>query len=609
MRSYGAVTAVAKEVLQKITAIRHALAKRLGKQRFDLWFGAEHTLSLKNGTVRIGLPNLLFQKWVMQQFREDIVAACAEVLGFSPVVEFLPGPTEEWTCQSNGGFSTQGDEKNGEGSPISESLSPQQPPVSPPSSPAKPLGHVASRKSLMAHEDPAPGDAEAASSDSSSEFLVEPKDSLTEPADPAGVDNPLGTQGLRESLRGNALVETCFEVRPETVHEETLFPELVRTQPPSSPRRRRKKDLESFSSLGGALTRSPAPSRENDRRKVLTFADFAVGPCNQLAFATAAEVARHPGQLSPLFLSGPTSVGKTHLLQAITEEARRWHPQLWVVYLSADDFVTAYVGALRNGGLPSWRSKFRHVDLLAVDDIQVLIGKRWVQRELLLTIDALLRDGKQVVLACDRPPEELSDFGEDLLARIKSGLSCTLDWPDCQTRRMVVDRLCQRLSFPMAEEVRDFVAFHIAGHARDLLGAIRRLQAAAITCGSLPDRATAEKVLEDLVRVRHRPVRLKDICEAVCDVFGIEAEKLVGPSRSQPVVQPRLVAMWLARKLTRSGLSEISRFFGRKSHSAVLAAHRTVERWLAEDRTLRVGDRHLSVNDVIRHVERRLQLS
>lgn len=604
VRKHGAVTAVAKEAQEKIAAIRLALAKRLGKQRFDLWFGTPDTVSVVNGTVRIGLPNLLFQKWVAQQFRDDIAAACTEVLGFSPKIEFSPlngteesdGAHHERDCSFAPSSNGQSGAKPQSGqADASCSLLPR---------PAQ-VEHFSSDP----HEDPIAQDATHRSESCSTSVDESVRSDRKCPGNgPTDLStNPDCSQPLGEGSTPCQNGRTSFPTSESSDCEPVLFPELATGAAASPSARRRKRGSPRPQVAPSSDAEKESTAGAESRRRFLTFAEFAVGPCNQLAYATAVEVARHPGQLSPLFLSGPTSVGKTHLLQAIIEEVRRLHPRLWVVYVSADDFMTAYVGALRNGGLPSFRSKFRQVDLLAVDDIQVLIGKHWVQRELLLTIDALLREGKQVVLAADRPLQQLTDFGQDFVARIQSGVSCWLDWPDCETRRAIVDRLCERLGLPLPTEVRQFVAHHVAGHARELLGALRRLQAVMITSGTTPDRPAAENVLADLVRIRHRPVRLGDICEAVCEAFGIEPERLVGPERTQAVAQPRLVAMWLARKFTRSGLSEISRYFGRKSHSAVLAAQRTVEQWLAENRALRVADRLVPIPEIIRHLERRLQ--
>lgn len=622
MRKLRAVTKVAKDVQDKISALRLALARRLGKQRFELWFGSENDLTIVNGTVRIGLPNLLFQKWVAQQFRDDILAACSEVLGFTPRLEFLSTALSESFPSGEIDQVSNRDLPEGEASGVNGQLGGNREPAPDVINGDKTSGLGASAENNQLVDQGGfngPGPTAAARLSRLDQLANEP---VAPPAAPASVavdettsprldtDQPVPATNV--SLCSDAAIavegRTCRPEADSAVGDssEFLFPAHA---PLAASRRASKRSSGRFQdrrmNQSEVSARSVAES-PSGRRFVLTLADFVVGPCNQLAYAAAVEVARRPGEISPLFLFGPTSVGKTHLLQAVCEEVRRRHRGLIAVCVSADDFITDSVEALRHGGLPSFRSKFRHVDVLAIDDIQFLIGKKWVQRELVLTIDALLREGKQLLLASDRAADELADFGQEFVARLKSGMSCCLDWPDEQTRQGIVERFCQRLSLALPPDVKQFVAAQINGHAREILGALRRLQAVALTSAESLTPQVAARVLEDLLCVRRRPIRLGDICQAVCDVFGVEPPQIVGPSRARPVVQPRLLAMWLARKHTRAGLSEISRFFGRKSHSAVLTAQQTVQRWLAEDRPICVGSRELPIAEVVRQIERRL---
>lgn len=602
VRILRAVTKVAKEVQDKISALRLALARRLGKQRFELWFGSESALTIVNGTVRIGLPNLLFQKWVAQQFRDDILAACSEVLGFAPQLEFTsaePAETpsfDEIDQHRNGHSPETGNASSILPAPITGTVS----------LPVEGHGEV-----CESHDDPQrvplaervklsifPAVGEASSEEGAQATRV----SLATETQPDGnLITCSSSASPGDSSSGGIQVDECT-----AASSGFLFPQPAQLSPAKRSGRRNRSAACRAHKSNAASSGETGPESWNARRRVLTLSDFVVGPCNQLAYAAAVEVTRRPGEISPLFLFGPTSVGKTHLLQAVCEEIRRRHRGLIAVCVSADDFITDSVEALRHGGLPSFRHKFRHVDVLAIDDIQLLVGKKWVQRELLLTIDALLRDGKQLVLASDRPADGLADFGPEFVARLKSGMTCSLDWPDEPTRRGIIEHLCQRLGIALSPEVKEFVAAQLPGHARELLGALRRLQAASLTLAEPLTVTTAAEVLKDLLCQRRRPIRLGDVCQAVCQVFGVEAGDIVGPGRRRSVVEPRLLAMWLARKYTRAGLSEISRFFGRKSHSAVLAAHRTVEKWLAEARPISLGDREVPAAEVVQQIERRL---
>jgi chromosomal replication initiator protein len=302
-------------------------------------------------------------------------------------------------------------------------------------------------------------------------------------------------------------------------------------------------------------------------------------------------------------------VGKTHLLQAICAETRQQYPGLIAIYVWAEEFTTGFLEALRGGGLPSFRHKFRHVDLLAIDDVQFLLGKHCTQRELLYTIDTLLREGKQVVLASDRRPEALAEFGDDFVARVRSGMVCEIQWPDEEIRLPLVQQLCRRLGLDLHREIQEYIATHVHGHAREFLGALRRIHAFAHFRGKPITLELAQEALSDFVGSCARPIRLKDVANVICDTFQLQPEELAGPSRAQQVAQPRLLAMWLARKYTRAGLNEICRFFGRRSHSVVLSAQQKVERWLAEGKSVSAGGTTIPVQQLIKELERRLKAS
>jgi chromosomal replication initiator protein len=330
------------------------------------------------------------------------------------------------------------------------------------------------------------------------------------------------------------------------------------------------------------------------------------GVSNRMAHAAAESVIRHPGELSPLLIHGPTAVGKTHLLEGIWTAVRKRHPGQVAVYLSAEQFTTVFLQALRGSGLPSFRRKYRGVDLLLLDDLQFFSGKRCTQIELLYTVDTLLRDGRQLVLAADRPPEELSDLGPELMTRLASGLVCRIESPDYDTRLGIVTQMARRLGMKLPDDVRSFIASRLTNHARELSGALCRLHAAGRAWGRPITLPMAEEALAELIRSCTRIVRLPDIEKAVCDAFGLEPKTLQAGGKAKCSTHPRMLAMWLARKYTRSALSEISRYFGRRSHSTVISAQKSIDRWLASGKPLHLADHTWKVDDAIHLVERRL---
>ncbi|MFV2068258.1 MAG: DnaA ATPase domain-containing protein [Pirellulales bacterium] len=336
-------------------------------------------------------------------------------------------------------------------------------------------------------------------------------------------------------------------------------------------------------------------------------ASFVVGQHNRLAFTSAQMIVERPGTVSPLVLYGETGVGKTHLLEGILTEMRRVHPRIHGVYLTAEQFTTCFLEALNGRGLPSFRQKYRHVDVLLLDGVQFLAGKRATLVELLYTVDALLKEGHQLVFASDRAPAELKALGPELVARLGGGLVCQMEPADYATRLGIVRNLCQKFDVDMADTVQSLVASHITNCARELAGAIHRLKITSMAEEQPITRDLAERVVTELLDQSCAPVQLGDIRRAVCDVFGIPPESLQSPSKVASVSHPRMLAMWLARKHTRAALSEIGQFFGRRSHSTVISAQKKVQRWMTQQTRLTLSSRTCDVEEAIRRVEQSLR--
>ena len=325
-----------------------------------------------------------------------------------------------------------------------------------------------------------------------------------------------------------------------------------------------------------------------------------------MAKAAAEMAARRPGDMSPLLIHGPTGVGKTHLLEGIWTAARR-NRRITVIYLTAEQFTNGFLQALRGSGLPSFRRKYRGVDLLLVDDLQFFTGKRHTQIELSYTIDTLLRAGRQLAFGADRPLAELSDFIPELTTRLQSGMICRIDPPDYATRSGIVDQMARRIRLKVPAEVKQFIAGRLTSHARELSGALCLLEATAKASGKPITLDSAEQALAELIRSSSRVVRLADVEKAVCSTFGLEPSTLQSNRKTKRVNNPRTLAMWLARKYTRSALSEISSYFGRRSHSTVISAQKRVDTWIAEGTTLQLADHTWTVEEAIQQVERCLK--
>jgi chromosomal replication initiator protein len=355
--------------------------------------------------------------------------------------------------------------------------------------------------------------------------------------------------------------------------------------------------------------RGQKPSR-GDRPRGRTFRtleSFVSGSGNRLALASAEMAARRPGHLTPLLVHGPTSVGKSHLLEGIFTLARKSRRSMSTVYLSAEQFTTQFLAALHGSGLPNFRRKYRGVELLILDDLHFLAGKRATQIELLHTVDTLLRDEKQLVFSADRPPEELAALGPELITRLQSGMVCCIEPADHATRLGIVGQMARRLRVNVPPDVQHFVASRLTSHARELSGALCRLHATSQALGRPITLPLAEEALAEMIRHSSRAVRLDDIEKAVCDAFGLQPASLQSGGKTKRITHPRMLAMWLARKHTRAALSEIGHFFGRRSHSTVISAQRRIDHWMADGRTLAMADDVCDVDEAIRRVERQLR--
>jgi chromosomal replication initiator protein len=334
---------------------------------------------------------------------------------------------------------------------------------------------------------------------------------------------------------------------------------------------------------------------------------FVIGASNEYAFRCAELTAHGLQQASPVLFFAETGLGKTHLLRAVQGEYRRRHPRAIAVYLTAEQFTTSFVEALRGSGLPSFRQKCRGAELLLLDDLQFFIGKQRTIEELHHTLDALVVAGRQVVLASDRNIASLRALGSELTSRLSGGLVCEISPPDFATRRAMVQQLAGELGLPLDEDVQSLVAAQITAGPRELRGALYRLQAVSTASHHRITRELAESALGELVRQSIRAVRLSDVEQAVCQMFGVEGSQLRSERKGRTQSEPRMIAMWLARKYTRAPWSEIGHFFGRRSHSTVISAHRRVEKLLTAQAQIGVGHEACNVEEAIRRLERTLR--
>lgn len=356
-------------------------------------------------------------------------------------------------------------------------------------------------------------------------------------------------------------------------------------------------------SAGRAQPAPAGPSGLATRRPAAGLDSFVVGPSNRMAFAAVEIAATRPGEMSPLVIHGPSGVGKSHLLEGICGRFRDLHPGATTLLLSAEQFTTSFLQSLHGSGLPGFRRGCRNADLLVIDDLQFFAGKRATLMEVQQTVDALHRQGKQLVFASDRDLSALDGLGPDLLTRLRGGMTARIEPPDYDVRRGIVTAVTTKRGLSLPDEVMHYVATHMTRHARELVGALNRLEATSHMLGLPVTLGMAEEALTDLVRSSARSVRLADIERAVCAAFGIESGSLQSAKRARTVNHPRMLAMFLARRHTTSALTEIGSYFGRRSHSTVISAQKTVGEWVMQRSRIVLADTTWDVEEAIRRVE------
>lgn len=420
------------------------------------------------------------------------------------------------------------------------------------------------------------------------------------------VDSPsqFQMQWLRRRLH-DTLKECCrLAWGEESTLEYGVAPAVVKNSPiqPTLPKETPAMRTTVSKTNDKHRSADPRPG-SSGRRAVSTFDNFVIGRCNELALRTAQQVVAQPGHYGPLLLYGPPGVGKTHLQYAVLNQLRHAHPRTRALRLTAEQFTAEFLAALDRRALPGFRHKYRSIDVLLVDDIQFLLGKRATLDEFLYTIDTLHERSRQVILACDRSPGDLQGVSVELVSRISGGLAIPLAPPDYSTRLGLVRQFATRLKLAVNDEIVSTIASQVAGSARQLQGAVNRLAATSVAHGQPVTATLARTVVTEFVQQNTPAVRLVDIQRAVCQVFGVEAASLKSDRKNRRVAEPRMLAMWLARKHTRAALGEIGEFFGRRSHSTVISAHRKIEHLVSQGAELSVSDRACPVEEAIRQVE------
>ncbi len=338
--------------------------------------------------------------------------------------------------------------------------------------------------------------------------------------------------------------------------------------------------------VGRVDDRGPAPGTLNLRN---TFETFVVGSNNQMAHAAALAVAQAPAQAyNPLFIYGDTGLGKTHLMHAIGHAILRNNPDARVAYLSTEKFTNDFIQALQENGMVKFRQRYRHVDVMLLDDVQFLAGKERIQEEFFHTFNDLFESGKQIVLSSDRRASEIQKLEARLVSRFEWGLPADIQAPDLETRIAILRTKAATLKTALPEPIITFIAQNITKNIRRLEGAMIKVASYSALSNKPLDLATTERLLHDmLVEQAQSILTIETIQKRVADHFQIRHSDMTSKRRPNNIAIPRQAAMYLARTLTKHSLQEIGDAFGGRDHGTVIHACKAVDNMMAQDASMR----------------------
>jgi chromosomal replication initiator protein len=310
-----------------------------------------------------------------------------------------------------------------------------------------------------------------------------------------------------------------------------------------------------------------------------SFDNFITGPGNQLAYAAAVAVANQPGTAyNPLFIHGGVGLGKTHLLQAICQTIIQKQPGVKITYMSCDAFMNQFLDCVQKGQMAEFRNRYRHVDVLVIDDIHFLANRERTQEEFFHTFNALYQLNKQIVLSSDSPPNEIPQLEERLVSRFGWGLVANVSRPCYETRVAIVRAKAKIRALDIPDDVISYIATKIDTNARELEGALTTIQGHAALQNRPIDLAQAREALGETGNAGGvSQVTLQNIIDAVTRFYNVKLSDLQSKRRHKSITEPRQICMWLARKRTRFSLEEIGGYFGGRDHTTVMHSIRTVE--------------------------------
>lgn len=563
------MSALAVEETQdvQVSRLAEAIAQRVGAQRYKVWFHNSTRLDLKHDALEIVVPNDFISEWINQHFKRTIQEAASEVLGCSLPVRFNVMP-QMFVAGARAA-------DDGHVSPAAATVAANR-------AAAAVVGHPA----LLGR---GPAVVEAS-------IGVKPDRSKVAKVQSATV----------RSRYQAAAVEATGSTAPAVASAALLRNAGLAGPSPFVTTRA------AIANGHATLEAAPRPAIPGTQGKPPRLRhdleSFIVGASNQLAYNAANYVSEFPGaQYNPLFIHGGCGLGKTHLLQGLCKKFIAHHPTKRWAYMTGEEFTNEFVTALRGNKIDAFRRRMRDLDLLVIDDVHFLSGKKATQEEFLHTFNAIEAMGKQIVMVSDNHPKMIEEFGESLINRFVSGMVVRIDPPNYATRCEILRSLAKRHNALLSEEVIAWIARRVTQNVRELEGAINRIAAHTVLTGREPSVQVAQEALGDLDRQLVAPVRPENILGSVCTYFGLEHKDLMSGRRQRTISLARSVAMYLVRKTSKLSFPEIAMRMGKRNHSTVISACRRIERAVHRNELLawtsNVGDREEEAGELIQRLE------
>ena len=356
-----------------------------------------------------------------------------------------------------------------------------------------------------------------------------------------------------------------------------------------------------------ALVQPAAPSEQqggmysslDDSYYEYTFDTFIVGSSNRFAHAASVAVAENPGgAYNPLFIYGPSGMGKTHLLFAIQNAVLKKYPDKKVKYIKGDQFTNELIEAIGKGKQNEFHQKYRYIDVLMVDDVQFIGGKDQTQEEFFHTFNTLHQEHKQIVLTSDRPPKEIQTLENRLRSRFEMGLLADIQPPEYETRIAIIKRKAKQCNMEISDDIAEFIAERLKSNIRQLEGVVKRINATYQLEKEPPSITMAQNAIRDVINdIQPTPITIERIIEEVARTFEVTSEDIKSPKRASQISQARQVAMYVVREVTNLSYEEIGKEFGR-DHSTAIYAVQQVERNMKNR-----PDFKNMVNDLIKNIK------